>query len=317
MKKIIGIILICPLLLLSFSFLTAGRSDGDVFTCLVAGLDDAAENTDELSVFAYSKSENRCSIVQIPRDTYCNFEGEYGKINRIYPILRSRGNSRDNSMKALVSTIEEYLGVKLDAYAAISMKAFENIVDTLGGITVTVPEGFDISGFSGKIKHGENTLDGKSALLLVRHRASYSTADLGRLDAQKIFLEGLYKTALKKFDLPKLVSIMSKKREGVVADVPLLKLGRVLLSSAQGGIKNAELTMLTLPGEAVSHKGVWYYVATRVTAEQAIRKYLFTKNTFDPDLKLNNTEMSVIDGIYNKKTASYRIHSGGKSVTIQ
>ena len=64
------------------SFVGAYRDD--VFLYVVAGLDDANENMDVLFFLEYYVAENSVTIAQIPRDTYCRYDGKDAKINEIY-----------------------------------------------------------------------------------------------------------------------------------------------------------------------------------------------------------------------------------------
>ena len=60
----------------------------DNYLYLIAGFDDAAENTDVLFTIGYEKSTNTTKIAQIPRDTYVNFGASQNKINQYFATKR-------------------------------------------------------------------------------------------------------------------------------------------------------------------------------------------------------------------------------------
>ena len=70
---------------------------------LVAGMDDAAENTDVLSVININSSDKRLNYIQIPRDTYCNLDVYRNKINHVYSTARASGMTANEAMERLSS----------------------------------------------------------------------------------------------------------------------------------------------------------------------------------------------------------------------
>lgn len=309
------IVIVVVLFLNSFDFVGT-TPDFKVFSCLVAGYDTAAENTDVLFVFSYNRDTNQASFLQIPRDSFCKFNGEYGKINRIFTLSSSMGTSKDESMALLKRNVEEYLGTELDGYVGLSMDALVRFVDTVGGVYINVPESFPFESFPIKLSPGKNLLSGADAKLFVRHRASYISADLGRIDSQKIFLEGVFHTVFERLDARDIIKLITTKDKEVVVDLPFGELVSLVLKR-YGDIKSAEITLLTLPGEAYLDKGVSYYVINRSAATDAVKRYLYSDSVvFDPEYRLTDKSNRHIESIYTKTDFSYKVFTNGKTVEI-
>ncbi len=322
MKKLIRFILFFPIAVLVISLFFAqcegkgNSSDFSVFTCLVAGYDEAAENTDVLFIVSYSRDKNEISFIQIPRDTFSEYNGTYGKINRIYSLCRASGKSGDASLNELRSQIDKYFGIELDAAVALSFSALVRLVDNVGGVYINVPESVRLEDMPIELSYGENVLSGEEALKLVRARNKYPGGDLKRLDTQKIFLEGLFHTAFEKLDVKRVVKLILTRDEEVFVDAPLLELSALLIRDFND-IKNAGVTLLTLPGEACEYNGASYYVINRMAVIDAVTKYLpADADSFDKNLRFTDGENYLINEIYERKNFSYKIYVDGATTDI-
>lgn len=67
-----------------------------------------------------------------------------------------------------IQAISDLYGIQVDYYSQINFTGFETLVDAVGGVTVNSPVGFTSEGIT--IYKGENTLDGKAALVFARER---------------------------------------------------------------------------------------------------------------------------------------------------
>ena len=80
-KRAFFAILLLTTVFLSFSSLFAKAEGSDSYTYLVLGLDDANKNTDAILIAHYNGEANTVTMLQIPRDTYCNYGRGQNKIN--------------------------------------------------------------------------------------------------------------------------------------------------------------------------------------------------------------------------------------------
>ena len=109
-------------------------------TVLIAGLDEAAGNTDVLMLLSL-KGNGEMNILQIPRDTYIKTEEYEGKINHIYPLCLEKYGRKDGAER-FATEISDALGVMIDRYAVFSGKDLEELIEALGGVTLFVPHTF-------------------------------------------------------------------------------------------------------------------------------------------------------------------------------
>lgn len=108
----------------------------------------------------------KVTLVSIPRDTMVDM-GEHGedKINAAY----SYGGAA-----YMVEVVSDFAGVDISQYAEIDFEQFTSIVDTIGGIEVTLPVDVVDETWAGiNLTAGTHQLDGATALALVRSRHAY------------------------------------------------------------------------------------------------------------------------------------------------
>lgn len=280
------------------------------FLYLIAGLDDAAENTDALLLVSYNSDDNTATVVQLPRDTYCNFGGVQNKINGLYPFYKASGLTSEKAMKKTADFIADNFGLEFDGYLALTTDAFRNAIDAIGGVTVMLPDDFVYNDKNPQnsfvLIKGENVLSGKQAEIFVRHRSSYATGDLGRLDAQKIFIDGLYNTVTKKTEYNDLIAALGSVRNGLITDFSITDF-LIMILKHSSKFRDTKITYLTMPGEAVKDtSGIWYYILNKNSTEAVIRQYLFSSRTFDEKRILTNKGKSSFEDIYNRDSVPWQ-----------
>jgi LCP family protein required for cell wall assembly len=118
--------------------------------------------------------------LSIPRDTLADIP-DHGtqKINSGYAF---------GGAKLEAQTIENFLGINIDQVAIVDFQGFRDLIDSLGGIDVTVNTkicsevsgGAQNGGFSLFLDPGTHTLDADQALTLARTRENVSTDPQGK-----------------------------------------------------------------------------------------------------------------------------------------
>lgn len=156
-------------------------NDNGRVNILVAGnsADDAGHNgaqlTDSIMVLSINTKDNTALMLSIPRDTWVKVPG-YGhtKINSAYP---------NGGMDLLKTVVEDTTGLSVHYTALVNYTAFKDLVDAIGGITITI-DSSDSRGIYdpsldyttrnccalAKYPNGPVTLNGKQALNLARAR---------------------------------------------------------------------------------------------------------------------------------------------------
>ena len=280
-------------------------------TVLVAGLDDAAENTDVLMLLRLDPEGRTLSVLQIPRDTYFRSEDYEGKINGLFPTYRYRGKDKREALSLLSQTVSACFGLSVDRYVAVDTAAVSLMVDELGGVTVSLPAplGYREDGEYREIPAGERTLTGKEALRFLRFRSAYVEGDLGRVDAQKLLLAAVYRKAKNEFSLSTALSLLPKLYDRLLTDMPLAE--QISCATAfYRDRRSFSVKLLTLPGEATKDTdGLWYYVANRSSSEEALALHFGGTGRFDPATALCDEERLGFYNVYNDKNCSYTVYT--------
>lgn len=126
---------------------------------------------DSIHVLGINPKAKRATLVGIPRDSYVPIAtGGTNKIN----IALTQGGPQ-----AMIDTVEDLTGVRLDYYMITGFEGMKRIFDALGGLKVNAPYSFE--GHEGTpFKEGTQTLTGAQALEFARTRKSLSQGDFDR-----------------------------------------------------------------------------------------------------------------------------------------
>ncbi len=253
---------------------------GGTFRILVGGTDRTSGLCDVLMLVSLDRDTGEAWIVQLPRDTYANYtEGSYRKLNGAPAALGGMAEMRD--------FLAEALGIAIDRYVRLSPDALREAVDALGGVEIELnaPMNYNdpAQGLSIHLPAGRQTLDGQAAEQFVRYRSGYVRGDLGRMDAQKLFLSALM-VRVKQVDSPltlgKLALSLLDDVETDLGAVELLPLIRDALA-----VEAQKVYFVTAPGaDAIGEKsGASYYILSRDGMAELLCEHLGAKSgSFDP-----------------------------------
>lgn len=188
-----------------------GEGDGRVNVLLMgkggaAEANDGGELTDSMMVASIDPVNNGVVLVSIPRDLWVKPDGLWPmKINAVYSSAKDQAlyknpKDKDAAEKAGISaaetTVQQYLGVKVNYYGMIDFSAFQEAVDAIGGIDVTLAEPYsDPTMYIGKkmlsLPAGTSHLDGGTALGYARSRHGADRGDFDRGEHQQKVIVGI------------------------------------------------------------------------------------------------------------------------------
>lgn len=275
-----------------------------IYNILVLGEDSVAGLCDLTMLVSLNCASGDVNVMQIPRDTYYNFtDGNYKKIN---------GAPRALGVSKFAQELGESLGIGIDYYLAITTDTVKGMVDALGGVTLNVPQNMDYDdpdqGLHIHLNAGEHTLDGESAVQFLRYRSGYVTGDLGRADAQKIFMAAFVKKLGTKKDpilFYKLLKMISDSGKMNIGERDILKVMKDMSGSDKG-----ETFYLTAPGEAIRSEksGAWYYILSRSCMNEILCERFGAKNDFDLSDKFVDKTVKRFYDIYEKR-CEYKVHT--------
>lgn len=209
----------------------------DPISILLLGLDDDAEDTrgtggartDSMILLTINPSEELVSMVSIPRDTYTyiqtkNFDGN-DKINAAYA---------HGGIEGSITAVETLLNIPINYYATADFKAFEDVVNAVGGVEIDVPFTLTEQNAQGKkvveLKEGKHNLNGEEALAFARTR--YVDNDVERGKRQQEVLEAIAKKAMEVGSIAKYKSILNALDGHITTDMPPNR----ILAVAQSGL---------------------------------------------------------------------------------
>lgn len=224
------------------------------YNILLVGCDDGHGNADTMMVMGYDVKNGKVGVVSVPRDTMIDRTWtSFPKLNAAY----GKGG-----VELLKQEIGATLGIPIDYYVRVDLKAFVEIVDELGGIDFNVPQDMyhdDEGGFVINLKKGQQHLTGRKALELVRFRG-YSNADIGRTHVQQQVLTALAKKLLSWGAITKIQPFLEIFDRYVDTDLAITDM-LFLAQSALAVDTQSGVTTQTLEGRGDAKKGKysWCY----------------------------------------------------------
>ena len=200
--------------------------------------------TDTMMLCSVDTEKNLMSVLSIPRDTRVYIPGHgYEKINSA-----TLYGGPDLAMK----TVSDLLGIKINKYVLTDFQGFEDIVDSLGGVTIDVkqrmyhPDPQDGGIYTIDLRPGVQRLDGKKALQYVRYR-EYALGDIDRTEQQQKFISALAREVLQPASVVKLPSLAYSIYKAVDTNLSLSEMTRLAQSARK--LTNANIISQTLPGK--------------------------------------------------------------------
>lgn len=159
----------------------------DPFSVLILGVDtDEVDSmvgrSDTIMLLTVNPNTEKTTILSIPRDTYTEIigRGSKDKINHAHAF---------GGASMAVNTVQNLFDVPVDYYVSVNMESMQQIVNAVGGISITPPLTFNQDGY--QFNQGEQThMDGSEALAYSRMRKRDPEGDYGRQFRQRQVIEG-------------------------------------------------------------------------------------------------------------------------------
>jgi LCP family protein required for cell wall assembly len=206
----------------------------DVEEATAAGLEPPPRPTDE---------------VEEPCDCF------FDRINYLHVLtanwVRTFPDAPDPGMEALRQTLSLFLDLEIDAYVLVDFAGFVDLVDALGGVSVTITEPMDV-GFSParegeepvriNVQPGEHLLDGHEALAYVRNRTGSN--DNERMRRQRCMIRELAAEADPQTLLFNFGAISKAIKDSTTTTVPLEMLPEIL--QIVGGLGYDDIATLSI-----------------------------------------------------------------------
>ncbi len=224
---------------------------------------DAPYLTDTIMAVSIDPASKRVVEISIPRDTWVQINAyqsgiaDQEKINAAFEIpnmpkafgtgpLYPQYQGKDGPGHLAEDTVTRLTGIRFDRYVAVDFKAFRDVVDTLGGITVHmdtplddchypdyhdgylnhgVPPGYPCPPGSGiHFPAGTYTVNGEQALEIARSRHASEpeqASDFARAKRQQMILSAIKQKAMSIDALPKVPTLMNQLQGEFQTDLTL------------------------------------------------------------------------------------------------
>nr|WP_275583908.1 LCP family protein [Scopulibacillus daqui] len=203
--------------------------------------------TDTMVVVTVNPKQKSMKMLSIPRDTLTAIPGhKQDKINAAYAY---------GGVELSVKTVERMLKIPIDYYIKLNMDGFKDLIDAIGGVTVSNDLPFSFGGYHFK-KGMVNLNTGDKALAFIRMRKQDPNGDFGREERQRKVIAAVAKKEINLSGLKNLPNILGALGSNVKTNLTLNDL-EMIIKDNKSVSKNIQT--LHLKGEEKIINGVWYY----------------------------------------------------------
>ncbi|SFC11002.1 transcriptional attenuator, LytR family [Alkalibacterium subtropicum] len=226
----------------------------DPFTVLIMGIDNEGDSveygrSDTMMLVTVNPNTEKTSILSIPRDTYTEIvgRGTKDKINHAHAFGKA---------SMAMDSVQNLLDVPVDYYVSVNMDSMQQMVDAVGGITVTPPLSFTQDEY--QFTEGEPThLEGEKALAYIRMRKKDPEGDYGRQFRQRQIIEGAMKSLASVDSIMNYRSILGTLGDSMKTNMSFSEM-QDLFTNYRGAAKDIE--QYQLAGSGTMMDGVYYEV---------------------------------------------------------
>ncbi len=259
--------------------------DRDGYDALVNSFDGLS---DSMLLLRFDPSDERVSVLSIPRDTRTEVGGVVTKINEA---------NRQGGPALSAESVSGLLGgVGIDRYVRINVQGVEKLIDALGGVEVNVPKDMKYQDDSQhlyiNLKAGKQRLDGDQAMQFLRFRYD-NNGDIGRVQRQQMLMRSLTQQALNPTTISRLPKILSVIQSNVDTNLSVEELVALVGYTAQTDRSNVQ--MLMLPGGFSSYEDydLSYWIPNYSEIDVMAERYFGLSNTYSISEQLDPSYLRI------------------------
>ncbi len=285
---------------------------------LLLGVDqrqgDTTFNTDTMIVVSIDPVTKNVAMFSLPRDTVNVplppaaqrvFGSVYqGKINSLWSNARNRpdafpGTDRARGYNAMKEALGTLYGLNIQYYVMVNFQGFQQVVDTLGGVTINVQNPVVDDKYPGDngtdlrvyIPAGPQHMTGAQALIYARSR--HGSSDFDRASRQQRMILSIREQTSPQAVLTNLQSLLTTLKSSFKTDIPLDQLPALIQLSSQVNTANIRSYVFSPPRFETQN----YPISTNLFPNVAlIRSTVANAFKIDPKLEQLRDAVSAEDG---------------------
>ena len=230
------------------------RKSADYWTVLIIGRDTGGGGlTDTLLLASYDVTNQKATVMSIPRDTMVNVPWDVKKINGVYNYY----GGGEKGIQQLYKEISQLVGFEPDFQVVVEWDAVGEIVDAMGGVWFDVPRDMnyddEVQDLYIHQEKGYRLLTGSDAMQVLRYRydngkkRGYPDGDLGRIKTQQAFLKAMVEQLLQVKNMSKIGQFIQVFQKNVETDMSFQNVLWFAQSAVMGGLKMEDVNFLTMP----------------------------------------------------------------------
>ncbi len=243
---------------------TRPRADGerkseDYYTVLILGRDTGGGgNTDTILLASYDVTNQKATVMSIPRDTMVNIPYDIKRINAVYNYY----GQGEKGIQHLYKEISQLVGFEPDFQVVVEWDAVGKIVDAMGGVWFDVPRNMNYEDPYQDLhihqEKGYRLLSGDDAMQILRYRYDtgkkygYADGDIGRIATQQALLKEMVQQLLQVKNITKINEFAKVFQECVETDLSLQNCLWFAQAAYLGGLKAEDVNFVTAPGNYVA-----------------------------------------------------------------
>lgn len=199
------------------------KSDDRIINLLLVGADKRESwkesgRSDSVMIATMDLKHKKLKVASLMRDMYVEIPGHQdNRFNAAYSF---------GGVSLLYQTIAVNFNIRLDGYVVVDFKAFKDVINTIGGVEVTLTEkeqAYLVKKYKNKkgtvadVEVGRNIMNGEQALAYTRIRQD-AKGDFGRTERQRNVVQAIFKE-VKSMSYQDVLDMVNKVTQNVSTDL--------------------------------------------------------------------------------------------------
>lgn len=213
--------------------------------------------TDSITVLSIDPKGRQAVVISLPRDLWVQIpalasgQSLSARLNAAYaigadrtdfPAVRDRWKGPTGGGDLAAATVEQVTGLSIDYWISVDFRAFQAVVDALGGIVINAPSALDDPCFPAHFPAGPQWLDGQRALIYARSRMT--TSDFDRSRRQRLILMAIEQRLRSENLLPRLLPLIGALQGNLLTNLRPVELGD--LAHLVAGLNQADIRQVAI-----------------------------------------------------------------------